>query len=57
MICEETLYKALKEQFYIHVPFHLEKEDLEDAANAFFKFLEEPEEVKNHIDFSISSCT
>lgn len=47
-------YKALKEQFYVGVPFPMERLMLEEAVQAFFKFLEESEAVKTHIDFSIA---
>lgn len=48
------LYQALKNQFYANVPFPLERNVIEDAVQAFFKFLDQPDEVKSHIDFSIA---
>ncbi|CDZ79117.1 hypothetical protein BN59_03434 [Legionella massiliensis] len=54
ILTEEMVLNLLKSQNYIQVPFPIEPEILEQAVNAFFKFLEEPAEVKDHIDFSIA---
>jgi len=53
-LTEEHLYKILKEQFYIKVPFLIEKSVINEAVAAFLKFLNEPDKIKNHIDFSIA---
>lgn len=53
-LTEEHLYKSLKEQFYINVPFIIERSIINEAVDAFLKFLDEPDEVKNYIDFSIA---
>jgi len=50
----EGIYKALSSQSYITVPFSIDRAVIEEAVQAFFLFLEEPESVKNHIDFSIA---
>jgi isopenicillin N synthase-like dioxygenase len=46
--------KDLQEKFYVTVPFSLGDASIEEAVQAFFKFLEEPDEVKNHIDLKIA---
>lgn len=48
------VYKSLQERFFVQVPFPLERKVLEEVIQAFFRFLEEPDEVKSHIDFSIA---
>lgn len=50
----EDLKQALQKDFYVNVPFPIKHEQIEKAVNAFFKFLEEPEEIKTHINFSIA---
>jgi hypothetical protein len=50
----EAFYQALSKQHYVNIPFGMEQKSLEAAIEAFFKFLDEPESVKNHIDFSIA---
>ncbi len=51
---KNELHRNLKQKFYFQVPFPMEHAILEDAITAFFKFLEEPDEVKTYIDFSIA---
>lgn len=53
-LSSDEVYTSLQTRFYVPVPFPLERALLEQAIQAFFKFLEEPEEVKSHIDFSIA---
>lgn len=48
------IYADLQEQFYVNVPFNIPRSDLEEAIQAFFKFLAEPDSIKTHIDFSIA---
>ncbi len=48
------IQQSLKEKFYAGIPFPLKSCDVDQAVQAFFRFLEEPEEVKNHIDFRIA---
>lgn len=50
----DQLYKSLQEHFFVPVPFPMEQQIVTEAIQAFFKFLEEPEAVKSHIDFSIA---
>jgi hypothetical protein len=50
----KELYKSLRTRFYAAVPFPMEQQLLHDAIQAFFKFLEEPDEIKSYIDFSIA---
>lgn len=44
----------LREHFYFQVPFPVETYVVQDAVDAFMKFLKEPENVKSHIKFSIA---
>ena len=48
------IQKALEEHSYVNIPFPVEQSTLEAAIEAFFKFLEEPEDIKSHIDFTIA---
>lgn len=48
------IHKSLKEECYANIPFPIEESTLESAIEAFFKFLDEPEDIKNHIDFTIA---
>lgn len=50
----EDFFNTLKKQYYVQVPFPIERGILEEAMEAFFKFLKEPDTVKNHIDFTIA---
>ncbi|WED44453.1 hypothetical protein [Legionella cardiaca] len=50
----ELIFQTLQKQSYVQVPFLMETSVLTNAVTAFFKFLEEPDSVKNHIDFSIA---
>ena len=50
----EDFFKTLKKQQYVQVPFPLERHILEEAMEAFFKFLKEPDPIKNCIDFTIA---
>lgn len=50
----ETIFQDLKKQNFVQVPFSIDQEVLRKAIVSFFKFLEEPDEVKNQIDFSIA---
>lgn len=48
------IYNSLQQDFCIRVPFPMKRTLLIDAVLAFFRFLEEPDVVKSHIDFSIA---
>jgi hypothetical protein len=50
----DDLHKSLQSQFYVSVPFPLEHFQIEQAVQSFFNFLEQPDFVKNHIDFTIA---
>src|SRR5476649_325873 len=50
----EEIQKSLVEKSYVQVPFPIERSTIESAVEAFFKFLEEPQSVKEHIQFSIA---
>lgn len=53
LITDETV-QLLQKQMYAQVPFAIKRDVLEQAVIAFFKFLEEPDAVKSHIDFTIA---
>ncbi len=48
------IYSALHWQTYAHVPFLLGQSEVDKAVHAFFRFLDEPSDVKNHIHFTIA---
>jgi isopenicillin N synthase-like dioxygenase len=48
------IQKSLQRDYYVNVPFPIKPDEIEAAVQAFFRFLEEPEEVKQHIDFTIA---
>lgn len=50
----EEIYKALQQQSYVNVPFPITQSAIDAAILAFLKFLDEPESVKTHIDFTIA---
>lgn len=50
----DEIQKSLQEKFYIHVPFPIKRGQLESVVQSFFKFLEEPDHIKNYIDFTIA---
>jgi isopenicillin N synthase-like dioxygenase len=50
----QSIYDSLKNKAYFNVPFSISPQTIEEAVDAFFEFLKEPESIKNHIDFSIA---
>lgn len=48
------LLNDLKQKGYVNFPFPLDPQQLKRAIAAFFKFLDEPEAIKKHINFSIA---
>ncbi|KTC86638.1 hypothetical protein [Legionella brunensis] len=54
MLTDELIFQSLQKQSYVQVPFPIKSTVLVQAITAFFKFLEEPESIKNHIDFTIA---
>ena len=50
----EDIQKSLQEKCYVNVPFPMERSTIEEAVQAFFKFLNEPDDVKEHIDLDIA---
>lgn len=50
----DGFYKQLQAQYYASIPFALDTVSLHEAIESFFKFLEEPDHIKNHIDFTVS---
>ena len=51
---KKYFYDSLQKQYYAYVPFLIEDKVYEDAMQAFFKFLDTPDNIKNHIDFKIT---
>ncbi|CEK10545.1 hypothetical protein [Legionella hackeliae] len=54
MFPDELVFQALQKQYYAQVPFSMNLAIFEEAIHAFFRFLEEPDSIKNHIDFTIA---
>lgn len=50
----EDIQNSLQEKFYANIPFPMPRSAIEEAVQAFFKFLHEPNDVKEHIDFTIA---
>ncbi len=44
----------LRKNSYVNVPFPLNPSVIKEAVQAFFKFLNQPDSVKTHIDFTIA---
>lgn len=53
-VSDQHFYTQLQNQFYASISFPLDPLSIEKVMSAFFKFLEEPNYVKNHIDFTVS---
>lgn len=51
---KEEMYQTLQKQFYIELPFPMPPSSIQDAVDSFFEFLDEPESVKTHMDYSIA---
>lgn len=50
----QNIHQSLLNQSYAIVPFPIDLSVLEAAIESFFRFLEEPENVKSYIDFTIA---
>lgn len=50
----DDFYGKLKKEGYCAVPFFVTPSLIQEAVQAFFRFLDEPDSVKNHIDFSVA---
>ncbi len=50
----EDIYKNLTKQFHTNAPFPIPPQNIFDAIQAFFDFLNEPDDIKTHIDFTIA---
>lgn len=48
------MFQQLIQRPYVEVPFSIEPRLLQQAVDAFFRFLDEPDSIKNHIDFTIA---
>lgn len=53
-LTSDTVLQCLQNQSYVQVPFSISSHVLQQAIDAFFKFLEEPSHIKNHIDFTVA---
>jgi hypothetical protein len=49
-----TIYQQLQKQNFAQVPFLIDAQLIRQAIDAFFVFLEQPEIIKRHIDFTIA---
>ncbi len=54
MLTEEMLFDKLKKTPYVQIEFPIPRPQFEEAALSFFKFLELPDLLKNHIDLKIA---
>lgn len=54
VLMSEAIFQHLQQQNYVQVPFPIASELLQQAIDSFFRFLEEPESIKHHIDFTIA---
>lgn len=50
----KELYQSLQEKYYVEVPFDIDPSLIPKAIQAFFKFLDLPEEIKSYIQFSVA---
>lgn len=50
----DSLGEALGAQCFAEVPFPVESTELDQAVQAFFRFLGLPQDIKDHIDFTIA---
>jgi len=46
--------KNLRQKAYMSVPFSIPQTTIDEAVKAFMKYLNEPDEVKRHISFSVN---
>ena len=53
-IIQKELMNSLQKQYYAQIPFPIERSQIEEAMSSFFQFLEQPDEIKNYIDFTIA---
>lgn len=49
-----SLFERLQQKPYVSVPFSLPRVQIESAVEAFMNFLDLPDAVKTHIDFTVS---
>jgi isopenicillin N synthase-like dioxygenase len=49
----EKLEKDLCEQYFTTIPFPISRQQITDAVDAFMAFLNEPEDIKDHIKFRV----
>ncbi|HCI48336.1 MAG: hypothetical protein A2977_00195 [Alphaproteobacteria bacterium RIFCSPLOWO2_01_FULL_45_8] len=52
---EETLLKDLTQHSHVQVPFPIPCTQIKEAVQSFLRFVELPDEIKNHIDTKIAT--
>lgn len=55
MLSERNLIDYLTKKPYIQIPFPMARPQIEGTVDSFLRFLELPEEIKNHIDAKIAT--
>lgn len=50
----DTIYRDLRENFYVKVPFNVEEKAFDKAIEAYFAFLQLPEPIRCHIQGTIA---
>lgn len=51
----DEIQKSFQEKYYVNVLFPVAQLSIDEAVQSFFKFLDEADDVKNHIDFKIAT--
>lgn len=49
-----SMFQQLIQRPYVQVPFFIEPRVLQQAVDAFFRVLDDPDSIKKHIDFTIA---
>lgn len=50
----DKLYNELQQRYYTHVPFPIARSVIDEGVAAFMRFLQEPDHIRNHIDFKVA---
>ncbi|KTD47269.1 hypothetical protein Lrub_2191 [Legionella rubrilucens] len=53
-LTHQDIMRQLRQQNYVLVPFALPSPVIHDAMAAFFRFLDEPPAIREHIDFTVA---
>tara|TARA_R110002110_G_scaffold119309_2_gene293749 strand:+ start:35698 stop:36531 length:834 start_codon:yes stop_codon:yes gene_type:complete len=51
---QTDIYRSLLDQGFVSVPFSIDPKCIQEAMDAFMRFLQEPDHIKEEIDFSIA---